>query len=388
MTIPKPTTNAGLLLIIAGAKGAVGSTLAAAAASATTAPQSVLPYLNTNGRALFGDTLPQIDIAGWDIQETPLFTCIQKYGIIPSEVFHPLRGALEEMPVCTPPAANSDFKTYVRHICGEIKEFTTHFPNRRPVFVNLLPAGSRNRLPESTRISDLLDNVDPNIFPDLAYGLAAIQCGVPVVNFSPNEIEIPAIIAESERCCVSLCGRDGKTGQTYFKTVLASALKARSLYVNGWYSLNILGNEDGKNLMNPTHAEAKLFNKTAFLDDILGYPVEDKNGRAAHKVHIDYYPPRGDAKEAWDVIDFQGLFDLPMSMRINLQGRDSILAAPMIIDLARWITALQTAGCYGPISGLGFYFKNPVGENAPVGFQRQIDALDTLERYCDERLQK
>jgi myo-inositol-1-phosphate synthase len=168
--------------------------------------------------------------------------------------------------------------------------------------------------------------------------------------------------------------------------VLASALKARRLSVDGWYSLNILGNADGKNLMEPERAAGKVANKTDLLDDILGYPIGERYGSPTHKVHIDYYPPRGDAKEAWDVIDFRGLFDLPMSIRLNLQGRDSILAAPMALDLGRWMAALQLAGHCGPVPELGFYFKKPVGPKAPRTFQEQLNSMDLLERRCEEKM--
>lgn len=165
--------------------------------------------------------------------------------------------------------------------------------------------------------------------------------------------------------------------------VLASALKARCLHVDGWYSLNILGNADGKNLMDPERAAGKVANKTQLLDDILGYPVGKKYGEPCHKVHIDYYPPRGDAKEAWDVIDFQGMFGLPMSIRLNLQGRDSILAAPLILDLSRWMAVLKWVGRSGLIPELGFYFKKPLGKNPPVNFQDQVHGLRELEKECD-----
>jgi myo-inositol-1-phosphate synthase len=217
----------------------------------------------------------------------------------------------------------------------------------------------------------------------VAYATAAVLAEVPVLNFTPNEIEIPFLLHEAQERGVPLAGRDGKTGQTYLKVVLASALRARSLYVDGWYSLNILGNADGKNLLEPGKAEGKLLNKTAILDEILGYPVGERYPAASHKVHIDYYPPRGDAKEAWDVIDFQGLFGLPMSLRLNLQGRDSILAAPLVLDLARWLAALQHAGKSGLVPELGFYFKKPLGENPPLTFEEQLNSLRRLEAFCD-----
>jgi myo-inositol-1-phosphate synthase len=183
-----------------------------------------------------------------------------------------------------------------------------------------------------------------------------------------------------------MAGYDGKTGQTYLKVALASALKARSFYVDGWYSLNILGNADGKNLMDPERAAGKVANKTDLLDDILGYPVGDRYDTPSHKVHIDYYPPRGDAKEAWDVIDFQGMFGLSMSIRLNFQGRDSVLAAPLVLDLARWMAVLKTAGRAGPVPELAFYFKKPLGENPPLSFQDQILSLEALEKECDDKV--
>jgi myo-inositol-1-phosphate synthase len=211
---------------------------------------------------------------------------------------------------------------------------------------------------------------------------------VPIVNFTPNQVEIPVVIKEAIKQGVPMSGRDGKTGQTYLKVVLASALKARNLIVDGWYSLNILGNQDGKNLMDPQRAVGKLSNKTDILDDIMGYQVGERYGVSSHKVQIDYYPPRGDAKEAWDVIDFLGVFGLPMSIRLNLQGRDSILAAPLALDLARWMVVLQMAGRSGPIPELAFYYKQPVGHEPPLTFQDQIAVLRELGLCCHERIFK
>jgi myo-inositol-1-phosphate synthase len=254
------------------------------------------------------------------------------------------------------------------------------------VLLNLLPAACDLEDPAGyADVDALMGERGTGCLPDLAYAIAAVEAGLPLVNFTPNTVELPAICRRAEAQGVPLAGRDGKTGQTYFKVVLASALSARGLYIDGWYSLNILGNADGLNLMDPDRACGKLNNKTRLLDDILGYSVGEHYGRPAHKVRIDYYPPRGDAKEAWDVVDIKGIFGMPMSLRLNLQGRDSILAAPMALDLARWAAALQCAGFAGPVPDLGFYFKKPVGENAPLTFQDQIAALMRLESRIDER---
>ena len=230
--------------------------------------------------------------------------------------------------------------------------------------------------------AEVIRRADPDRFPDIAYVLAAIRAGVPVVNFTPNAVDVPAVTSAAASAGVPIAGRDGKTGQTYFKVVIASALKARGLRVDGWYSLNILGNADGANLRDPACAREKLDNKTRLLDDILGYRVGEGYDAPTHQVRIDYYPPRGDAKEAWDVIDFTGLFGLPMSLRVNLQGRDSILAAPMILDLARWMALLKRSGRSGPVPELGFFFKKPVGPQPPVTFADQIRSLDRLKTDC------
>lgn len=177
-----------------------------------------------------------------------------------------------------------------------------------------------------------------------------------------------------------------KTGQTYFKVVLASALRARKLRVDGWYSLNILGNDDGHNLMDPERAAGKMANKTDLLDDLLGYRVGQRHGQPSHQVRIDYYPPRGDAKEAWDVIDFAGLFEQPMSLRVDMQGRDSILAAPLALDMACWAAAMQMAGMGGLAPDLGFYFKRPLGAHPPVTFSEQLQRLTQLAKRIRERL--
>ena len=219
-----------------------------------------------------------------------------------------------------------------------------------------------------------------------SYVMAAMACGVPVVNFTSNAVECPLVVREAFQAGVPLCGRDGKTGQTYLKVVIASALKARNLLVDGWYSLNILGNEDGRNLSDPQKASGKLANKTDFLDVILGYPVGKGYGESTHKVTIDFYPPRGDSKESWDVIDMKGIFGMPMSIRVNMQLRDSILAAPMVIDLAVWMAALHAAGRTGFVPELAFYFKKAPLPESPVTFQEQIGAMQHMAHNLLETL--
>ena len=371
--------------MIAGAKGAVGSTVAAAVATMQMNPDVVLPSLITRNSFVYLGPPESVYMAGWDSQTAKLVDCIKNHGVLTDNLLKPLEENLENTPLLPSPPKDLDLKGQVVHLTKDIQDLKNQHTDVSPVMINLLPACTRCNLDKVKHVDDLNAEVNPVNFPDLAYVLAAISSEIPVVNFSPNRLEIPVVVRAAVENRIPISGRDGKTGQTYLKVVLASALKARSLYVDGWYSLNILGNADGKNLMDPDRAAGKVANKTELLDEILGYSVGERYQEPTHKVRIDYYPPRGDAKEAWDVVDFQGLFGLPMSLRLNIQGRDSILAAPMVLDLARWMAALKMAGHFGSVPELGFYFKKPIGDNPPLSFQDQINRLHALEKECDER---
>lgn len=386
MTRSDKTDSEALLLLVAGAKGAVASTLAAAIAVMQHDPAPVVPSLTTANLFSFLGPPQATRLAGWDIADESITAAIERHGVIPESIWRSHAQDLDRTPVLRAPTATTDLQTQVEQLTRDIIDFKSRYPHARAVFVNLLPAAAHHNLAGCRSISQLYAEADAGIIPDLAYALAAIAAGVPVVNFTPNNVEIPLLLDQAVRQGVPVAGRDGKTGQTYLKVVLASALKARHLLIDGWYSLNILGNADGANLMDPDRAAGKLSNKTNLLDEILGYTVGENYGAPAHKVHIDYYPPRGDAKEAWDAVDFKGLFGLPMSIRINLLGRDSILAAPLVLDLARWAAALQLAGRCGPVPELGFYFKKTVGDSPPLTYQDQVTSLARLERECEEKI--
>ncbi len=380
--------SGSLLLLVAGAKGAVASTLAVALAAMRREPASVLPSLTTGHMFAGIGPLQETRLAGWDTRDESLGAAIEKHGVLPDSIWRPHFDELEQIQVAKAPDATVEFEGQVAQLLRDIAGFKSRHPGARPVFIDLLPSTVYQNLAGCQSLEELYAAADAGILPDLAYTVAAVQSGLPVVNFTPNIVEFPVVVNSAVKQGVPLAGRDGKTGQTYLKVVLASALKARNLLVDGWYSLNILGNADGANLMDPNRAAGKLRNKTNLLDDILGYQVGEKYGSPTHKVRIDYYPPRGDAKEAWDAIDFKGLFGLPMSIRLNLQGRDSVLAAPLALDLARWAAALQMAGRSGPVPELGFYFKNTVGASPPLTFQDQIIALTRLERECEEKISR
>jgi myo-inositol-1-phosphate synthase len=383
-----PFESRSLLVMVAGVKGAVGSTVAAAVAAMQKNRDAILPSLITRDSFEYLGSPGNIYAAGWDANPAKLVDCVKHHGVLTENLWKPLQKDLDETPVFGSPPEDLDMKGQVSYLIKDMQDLKQQHPRALPVLINLLPACTRCNLDHVKDLDDLYTEANPAYFPDLAYAVAAILSKIPVVNFSPNRLELPVIVQQAIKHRVPLSGRDGKTGQTYFKVVLASALKSRGLYVDGWYSLNILGNADGKNLMDPDRAAGKVANKTELLDEILGYHVGEHYKESTHKVRIDYYPPRGDAKEAWDVVDFQGLFGLPMSLRLNIQGRDSILAAPMVLDLARWMAALNMSGRSGSVPELGFFFKKPIGENPPLSFQDQIHRLQTLEKECDEKCLK
>jgi myo-inositol-1-phosphate synthase len=197
--------------------------------------------------------------------------------------------------------------------------------------------------------------------PSMIYAYAAIKTGTPYGNGAPNlSADVPALVDLADKFGVPLCGKDFKTGQTLMKTTLAPMLKARMLALTGWYSTNILGNRDGEVLDDPGSFKTKEKSKMSVLDTILEperYPT--LYGKYHHKVRIDYYPPRGDAKEGWDNIDIRGWLDMPMQIKINFLCRDSILAAPICLDLVLFLDLAKRSGLKGIQEWLSFYFKSP-----------------------------
>ncbi len=206
-----------------------------------------------------------------------------------------------------------------------------------------------------------IDANDESIAPSMLYAYAALLEGVPFANGAPNlTVDAPALRQFSEQAGVPICGKDFKTGQTLIKTVLAPMFKARMLGVEGWFSTNILGNRDGEVLDDPSSFKTKEESKLGVLDYILQpdlYPELYKD--LFHKVRINYYPPRGDNKEGWDNIDFFGWLGYPMQIKVDFLCRDSILAAPLVLDLALFLDLSHRAGMSGIQEWLSFYFKSP-----------------------------
>ncbi len=231
---------------------------------------------------------------------------------------------------------------------------------------------------------------DDNIAPSQIYAYAAIESGVPVANGAPNlSLDLPCMQELARRRGVPIAGKDFKTGQTLMKTLIAPGLKARMLGLRGWYSTNILGNRDGEVLDDPENFKTKETSKLGVLDTILqpdAYP--ELYGEIDHVVRINYYPPRGDNKEGWDAIDIFGWMGYPMEIKVDFLCRDSILAAPIVLDLALFLDLAARAGQAGVQEWLSFYFKapQPAGDLDPEHdlFIQQTKLKNTLREWMGE----
>ncbi|HYJ92409.1 MAG TPA: inositol-3-phosphate synthase [Pyrinomonadaceae bacterium] len=217
-----------------------------------------------------------------------------------------------------------------------------------------------------------LDENSSDISPAMLYAYTSISEGIPYGNFTPSvAADVQALIELSEKQGVPIAGKDGKTGQTFIKTVLAPALRSRALRVDGWYSTNILGNRDGLALSNEDSLASKIKTKSSVLEDILGYTVED------HLVDIRYYRPRGDNKEAWDNIDISGFLGQQMQLKVNFLCKDSILAAPLAIEIARCLDLARQRAQSGIQEQLSVFFKMPMtkAQKPEQAFHRQEEML-------------
>ena len=235
-----------------------------------------------------------------------------------------------------------------------------------------------------------LEANDENISPSQIYAYAALMSDVPFANGAPNlSVDLPCMIELAERRGIPIAGKDFKTGQTLMKTLVAPGLKARMLGLRGWYSTNILGNRDGEVLDDPENFKTKEVSKLGVLDTILQPEVyPELYGNIDHVVRINYYPPRGDNKEGWDNIDIFGWLGYPMQIKIDFLCRDSILAAPIVLDLALFLDLAQRAGESGVQEWLSFYLKAPQSSNASGPehdiFIQQTKLKNTLREWMGE----
>lgn len=340
--------------------------------------------------------LPSIDsfcIGGWDLDLRPHIECIENHRIVPERVIESINDDNFVVKLFEAPKVgisnhilnddgNRNVTTRqqaVEIISNDINNFKSSNNLDGCIIVNL---SSTESLPENSDIfsnigdfENAINNNNINITSGMIYAYAAIKNGNSYINFTPSlTAEIPALIDLAQTNKVAIAGNDGKTGQTLYKTVLAPMLKWRNLKLIGWYSTNILGNNDGRVLDDVEHKKTKILSKTKVLDSILGYTD------FYHRVDINYYPPRGDSKEAWDSIDFKGWLDKEMSMKINWLGEDSILAAPLVLDLARFLWFTQSKGKFGIAYHLGVFFKNPINSNTHDFFCQ----MQELIKFCEE----
>ncbi|MDR0734057.1 MAG: inositol-3-phosphate synthase [Dysgonamonadaceae bacterium] len=230
----------------------------------------------------------------------------------------------------------------------------------------------------------------PEIAPSMIYAYAAIEEGIPYINGAPNlTVDMPAVWDFAAQKQVPICGKDFKTGQTMLKTVLSPMLKTRMLGLNGWFSTNILGNRDGEVLDDPGSFKTKEESKLSVIHNILQpdlYP--QLYGEVYHKVRINYYPPRKDNKEGWDNIDIFGWLGYPMQLKVDFLCRDSILAAPLCLDLVLFTDLAKRVGFSGIQSWLSFYFKSPMHDNEHIAehdlFIQYVKLKNTLRQIIGE----
>jgi myo-inositol-1-phosphate synthase len=324
-------------------------------------------------------SLEQLVFGGWDLFPDDMFVAATKAGVLDAAQLAPIKKELESikpMPAVFDQAYIKNLKaTHVKkgkskmdlanQVIADIESFKKKNGCDRVV---MLWCGSTERLPEPAAVHEDLEALEqglkdsaPEIPPSMIYAYAALKSGVAYGNGAPNlSADVPAMVELAELTNTPIMGKDFKTGQTLMKTTLAPMLKARMLALTGWYSTNILGNRDGEVLDDPGSFKTKEKSKMSVLDTILepeSYP--DLYGNYHHKVRIDYYPPRGDAKEGWDNIDIRGWMDMPMQIKINFLCRDSILAAPIVLDLVLFLDLAKRAGLKGIQEWLSFYFKSP-----------------------------
>jgi myo-inositol-1-phosphate synthase len=376
-------------IAVVGLGGAVGTTMVAGIEllkmGLTETVGLPLADVGTSGLVEYAD----ISFAGWDLFGEHLATAAEEHDVLTHKQFVAVQDALRQIkpwPAIGNPSflsnihgENRIMKASHRDIVKKLRANLRAFKAsaERIVVINLastekLSAEGNERFNSIDDLETALDENAEDISPAMLYAYAAIAEGVPYGNFTPSvAAEVPALVQFAEQKEVPIAGKDGKTGQTFLKSVIAPALKSRALKVEGWYSTNILGNRDGLALSNEDSLASKVKTKSSVLEDVLGYEVED------HIVDIRYYRPRGDNKEAWDNIDITGFLGRPMQIKVNFLCRDSVLAAPLAIEIARVLDLAARRGDFGPQEQLSVFFKLPMTKagRPEQAFHRQEEML-------------
>lgn len=324
--------------------------------------------------------LEDLKFLAWDIFESDAYEAALKAGVLEKELLDKIEPELRSLK----PQKAVFSSDYVKKLHGtHVKQGANKLELTQQLMDDIRKFQADNNLDrmvmawaastevylEYNPIHDSLESFEegmkhnhPAIAPSMIYAYAALKLGIPFLNGAPNlNLEIPALRKLAEEMQVPVGGKDFKTGQTLMKTIVAPGFKARMLGVNGWFSTNILGNRDGEVLDDPESFKTKEVSKLSVLETILEqdkYPELYKD--LYHKVRINYYPPRGDNKESWDNIDIFGWLGYPMQIKINFLCRDSILAAPVLLDLILFIDLAKRCGMLGVQEWLSFFWKSPM----------------------------
>lgn len=324
--------------------------------------------------------LEDLEFGGWDIFQENCYEAALHAGVLDKPLIESLRGPLEKIqpmpavfdsnyvkringPNLKPKGSKMD---YAEMLMDDIRNFKKRTNSER---LAMIWCGSTEVFHRPAAVHQNVASFeagltasDPEISPSQIYAYAALKMGVPYANGAPHlTVDAPALMEMARDRNIPIAGKDFKTGQTFMKTLVAPGLKSRMLGVSGWFSTNILGNRDGEVLDDPGSFKSKEESKLSALEQILQpelYPM--LYGDIHHKVRIEYYKPRGDAKEGWDNIDIFGWLGYPMQIKINFLCRDSILAAPLVLDIMLFLDLAQRAGMRGVQEWLSFFFKAPM----------------------------
>ena len=324
-------------------------------------------------------SLNDIVFGGWDVYEDNVYEAAINAKVLDASLLNAIKPELEAI---KPMKAVFD-KSYIKNLDGtHVKEAATKWDLAQQVIADIenfqkengcsrvvmVWCGSTEKYIEEAPVHATVESFEQGlkennslISPSMIYAYAALKLGVAYANGAPNlTCDIPAFVELAKETETPIGGKDFKTGQTLMKTILAPGLHARALGVRGWFSTNILGNRDGYVLDDPDNFKTKEVSKLGVLEDILQPDINPSlYGELYHKIRINYYPPHGDNKESWDNIDIFGWLGYPMQIKINFLCRDSILAAPIVLDLALFIDLAKRAGMSGIQEWLSFYFKSP-----------------------------
>ncbi len=401
-------------VLIPGFCGAISTTLIGGIEAVKAGEGQAIGSLTQMGRIRLGkrtekknplikDFVPLADLndlvfGGWDIFDENLYQSALKAAVLSRPQIESLRGKLAAL---RPMKAAFD-RRYVKNITGpNVKKGKNKYELAMQLVEDIKAFKKDNGLDRAVMIwcastetyiapNDVHMSIakfekgmkanHPAISMSTLYAYAAIKCGVPFINGAPNlSCNIPALVELAKKSGVPVAGSDYKTGQTLMKTIIAPGLKARALGIRGWFSTNILGNRDGEVLDDPASFKTKEVSKLSVLDSILHpevYPELYKD--LYHKVTINYYPPRGDNKEGWDNIDIFGWLGYPMQLKVDFLCRDSILAAPLALDLVLFMDLAKRAGMGGTQEWLSFFFKSPM--HAPEVYAEN-DLFVQLEKF-------